>query len=68
MNCPDCDNVGGSFMQSDGKCANCHGTGESNLGLQLLAGAFGDKAPCDVCDGSKLCQTCNGTGEVDDDQ
>lgn len=67
MNCPDCDSVGGSFLRSDGKCPTCHGTGNSSILEQGFAAAFGEKAPCDACDGNMKCKTCDGTGEVDDD-
>ena len=50
----------------NGVCSHCYGSGRSTLsGLnEKLAGCPLD---CDYCDGTGVCQTCGGTGTIDDD-
>lgn len=59
--CPDCDGpaIDFGYGAGDGKCSVCHGIG--NLGLTMLGNE------CYKCNGTGVCQTCGGSGEVEDD-
>lgn len=79
-NCPDCREPGDFFSSGDGICKECWGSG-TDWGKQIanIPGDIvletlgmdddGSDESCDVCSGTKQCQTCGGTGEihVDDD-
>lgn len=74
MRCPDCDSISSSvafFKETpgDGVCSKCHGNGIGGL-LDQFADSFNPfgtgHIKCDNCDGSGVCPTCDGTGEVDE--
>jgi len=69
--CPDCNGPAitiGSDI-GDGKCSWCHGTGIS-VG-KSIGRAFvpipGADVSCTNCDGGGKCQTCGGSGEVENE-
>jgi hypothetical protein len=69
--CPDCDyNAGGVFGEwGNGKCSHCHGTGKFDSMIDKIVDVAGgydlsDHDDCYECHGSKICQTCHGTGVV----
>lgn len=68
--CPDCDGpaIAPGLDLGDGKCNWCHGTGESVLGAIASSVVPIDPereaAKCTRCDGSGVCPTCGGSGEV----
>ena len=55
--CPDCDS---GFLEGDGKCAQCHGTG---INTQLDSA----QPKCPYCAGTGVCRSCGGTGLYTDD-
>lgn len=63
--CPDCDNIVIlSFPErGNGECSRCHGTGEV---WALDTPLTGNNDPCHECDGSGVCVTCSGSGEIED--
>ncbi len=50
--CPDCN---GGFLQGDGKCAQCNGTG---INTQLNSA----QPKCPYCKGTGICASCGGSG------
>jgi hypothetical protein len=50
--CPDCDT---GFLQGDGKCSTCHGSG---VNVHLNS----DEPNCEKCNGTGICQACGGSG------
>lgn len=66
--CPDCNSSGDIFgLYGDGVCSHCHGDGKSLLS-GLNEAVMGVSLECNYCDGSRICQTCGGSGKVDDDE
>lgn len=69
--CPDCDGpaITPGLDLGDGNCNWCHGTGESILGaLASTLNIFDPErtaAKCTRCDGTGVCPTCDGLGEVE---
>lgn len=56
--CEDCSGQHWSVNgQGDGKCGDCAGTG-------IDGGLLSIDSPCRECDGSGVCQTCDGEGLV----
>jgi DnaJ-class molecular chaperone len=55
--CPDCD---GGFLEGNGKCAQCHGTG---INTQLDSA----QPKCPYCAGAGTCATCFASGDQGDD-
>jgi len=55
--CPDCD------YPSNGNCRHCHGTGK-NLSDKFLK-TSSVESPCTLCEGSGVCPTCGGGGEIE---
>ncbi len=53
--CPDCNS---GFLQGDGKCSQCNGTG---VNTQLDSG----QPKCPYCKGTGVCASCGGTGILD---
>jgi DnaJ-class molecular chaperone len=72
--CPDCYSVKTTLSliltgeeEGDGKCSACYGTGHSQIIFdELIDGMTGSETDCDECHGTGQCQTCGGTGVVDD--
>ncbi len=70
--CPDCngdsDDLAGVLgVKGDGDCRNCEGTGRvSTLAEGIIStlsfGTTDNDRPCEVCNGTKQCQTCGGEG------
>lgn len=68
--CPDCYSVKILLIgdEGDGLCSECYGTGHSQIIFdQLIDGMTGEETECLECNGTGQCQTCGGTGVVDDD-
>ena len=67
--CPDCDGVKISIPnEGDGKCSVCHGLGGGGL-LDEVADALAEThTECWACHDSGDCQTCGGSGVVEDDE
>ena len=59
--CPDC------FL-GDGKCIHCDGTGD-DYGLLSELGSIGDGdlMDCSYCNGTGVCNTCDGSGFIEED-
>jgi DnaJ-class molecular chaperone len=66
--CPDCDSlkIFSDPPQGDGKCAVCHGVGFGGLVDISALPAEGDPLVCEECYGTGQCQTCRGTGTVEE--
>jgi hypothetical protein len=68
--CPDCDGLDlgswGFSEKGNGVCNNCHGTGLASSDWLVKFATFGteDDIPCEVCSGTKQCQTCGGKGVI----
>ena len=70
--CRDCQSIDHSGLgfssKGNGKCKECDGTGHDNLTEAIAQlGSFGSlngKYDCKTCYGTKICQTCRGTGIV----
>jgi DnaJ-class molecular chaperone len=63
--CPDCDCVKVfALAEGDGKCSNCHGSGEySGDPVAFVLGGV----DCEECDSSGVCPTCDGEGVIEDE-
>ena len=44
------------FPKGNGKCSSCHGEGKFPM--------LGFENPCSICNGTGVCQTCGGSGEI----
>jgi DnaJ-class molecular chaperone len=68
--CQDCDGVEIMSVppRGDGRCAECHGTGEGGLLDSMAEMIGGEESECSVCHGTGQCQTCGGTGEVEGEE
>ena len=64
--CPDCHSIKMFINEGDGKCAECYGTGLGGALDQFSANIVGGKSECGKCSGTGQCQTCGGTGVVND--
>jgi DnaJ-class molecular chaperone len=64
--CPDCSGVGVFPETGNGKCGDCHGTGERGPVDAFIASLAHVDNDCEICGGSGECPTCGGSGEVDD--
>jgi len=68
VKCPDCD--GDNAMDpsvGNGKCSDCHGTGQNLDVLEDVADALSEEEQgCETCGGSGTCQTCKGDGYVEE--
>lgn len=66
--CPDCYGITISILidAGDGKCNECGGSGLGDGLDQFAASIVNEKSICDKCNGSGECQTCYGTGIIDD--
>ena len=65
--CPDCEGESFDPEVGNGKCAACYGTGLEQNVLDAFAKSLGGESQvCEVCDGSKRCQTCYGKGYLSD--
>lgn len=67
--CPDCHSIE-IFewpRKGNGVCSHCYGDGRSTMsGLnEKIAGC---RLDCIYCDGTGICQTCDGTGRINDDE
>ena len=66
--CNDCDQTITNVFdpnEGNGKCSHCHGKGKVyGIRDQFASDFMGgeDYHTCEVCDGSGICQTCNGSG------
>jgi hypothetical protein len=71
IKCPDCDGVR-VFGGGDGKCSDCNGTGGGGIldciaaNIAPTAEAADELRECDTCNGSGVCQTCDGEGYIDE--
>lgn len=62
-NCTDCDYVSDGVLPSDGKCADCHGSGYEADFIEALGRSIaGQSQKCEKCGGTGKCQTCYGKG------
>lgn len=66
--CPDCDSIKILRDEGDGKCDYCHGDGYGGMLDRVVGGLVGEEPECWKCHGTGMCQTCGGTGVVDDDE
>lgn len=66
IRCPDCDRPGWLLHHpGDGNCKSCRGSGsEPFFNLKNITGV---DTPCIECAGTGDCQTCNGTGLIDEE-
>ena len=67
--CPDCDSVEINIFidKGNGKCSECHGTGLGGALDQFVSSVVNERSVCEYCNGTKQCQTCGGTGLIDND-
>jgi DnaJ-class molecular chaperone len=70
MQCPDCDAVKifSDPPEGNGKCSVCHGSGFGEFFDTAIVEFFnGTESPaCEECNGSGHCQTCMGTGVIEE--
>ena len=69
MQCPDCDSVKMFRDPPDGngECSACHGSGFVVFIYAALGGVPERGMPdCEDCNGSGKCQTCGGTGVIEE--
>ncbi len=62
--CLDCDAPSIFGNTGNGKCSNCYGAGEKSGYMDAIIPSLKKDNPeqCPVCDGTGVCQTCQGDG------
>jgi hypothetical protein len=65
--CPDCHRYEIFSGQGNGQCSHCYGSGE-RCWSRLNEDLTGTPLECVYCEGSGICQTCGGTGTVEDEE
>ena len=66
--CPDCDaiRIFSDPPEGNGMCSVCHGIGSYEFLDPIIESLSGEQPVCEQCYGSGQCQTCRGSGVVEE--